>query len=260
MNETLVAASLTAALSLGACSSSPADSGASPITASPGSTPASTTTTSLAEAAAETSTPAVIAPTTAADTTAPAEPSSGGNPDVTTTAGAQIGRASTGPAITNPIPWDPGTIYIDDNAPELFELDYNPADPECIAAEATATIGRGGAILLSLFVDGDHVPGTPCPGESGTNRIPLTIDEPLAGRRTYVDSSVYYGEEAAAGEQLSDQVIGLAMDEAVAVIDDAGFQYEVIPADPGERGSIFVADRINLHLTADGVVEFARPG
>ena len=197
--------------------------------------------------------------TTAPDTSAVATSVAGEASNISTTPRTEIGSASTGRTITNPIPWDPGTIYIDDATPEFFELDINPPDPDCVAAEATATVGRGGAILLSVFIDGDHVPGAPCLHESGNNRLPLTIDEPLAGRRIYTDSSVYDGESAA-GEQLSDEVIGLELHDAIAVIDDAGFQSEVIPEDPDGRESIFVAERINLYLAADGTVEFATPG
>lgn len=259
MERRLAAGLLVALLALAACSSSPTED-AVPTAASSVDSGIATTTPVDSGGSDDSAASTLPDSTTTPDSATVVPPATGESLDISTTPGTEIGSASTGPTITNPVPWDTGSIYVDDTTPEFFELDFNPPDPDCIAAEAIATVGRGGAVLLSLFVDGDHVSGTPCSEESGNNRLALTLDEPLAGRRIYTDSSVYYGDETVAAERLSDEVIGLELDDAITVIDEAGFQSEVIPADPGERESIFIADRINLYLARDGTVEFATPG
>ena len=259
MERRVVCGLLVASLTFAGCSSSepPEATGTSPLSVETDDGP--TATVGRAEnSVASTPSSRPDSKTVDAPTTAPVV--AGEESIISTTPGTEIGRASTGPPIGRPIPWDTGTIYLDPATPEFIELGFVPADPNCIAAEVTATIGRGGAVLLSLFVDGTHVTGDPCAGESGTSRLSLTLNEALAGRRIYTDTSVYYGNETAAAERLSDEVVGLDVDAAIAVIEEAGLRSEVMTPEPGERDSIFVPDRINLYLAGDGTVEFATPG
>ncbi len=192
--------------------------------------------------------PDVSASTTDASTTAPpATPAA----QSASRPGDEIGFGSVGPPIESPEPWPTLTIY-SGFEPGILGVDFSPPDPNCIAAEATATVGRGGAILVRLWVEDSSAVVEPCPGNADAYQVRILLTEPIGDRRIYT----HVGSEQI--EQLADEIIGMDATEAIEMIRDAGFEMrdntgqETVESDAD-------ANRININ-TSDGVIEFARVG
>lgn len=170
--------------------------------------------------------------------------------------GTEIGFGSIGAPIVVPSPWPVGTIY-PDLEPGVLIVDIVPLDPNCIAAQATAQIGRGGAILVSAWVEG--APSTDgCSAGADTNQIRIPLAEPIGDRRIYTSTVPATQGASEAAELLADRLIGLDEDEAVSMIQLEGFEVrDVTGADAVE--SDFRPDRINVERS-EGVIEFATVG
>ncbi len=100
--------------------------------------------------------------------------------------GEELGTASVGPPIVDPQPWPIGTIYTDIE-PGALVVDFVAPDPECVAAEVTASIGRGGAILVELIVEDDS-PAGGCVGSAQANQVRVALSEPIGERRIYTST------------------------------------------------------------------------
>ena len=165
--------------------------------------------------------------------------------------GDEIGFGSVGPPIESPEPWPTLTIY-SGFEPGILGVDFSPPNPNCIAAEATATVGRGGAILVSLWVEDSGAVVEPCPGSADAHQVRIMLTEPIGDRRIYT----HVGSEQI--EQLADGIIGMDATEAIEMIRDAGFEMR---DNTGQEAveSDFDEDRININIE-DGVIEFAWVG
>lgn len=171
--------------------------------------------------------------------------------------GTELGRGAIGGALVSPTPHPTLTIYVD-QPPRVLLVEFLPPDQSCIAAEATATVGRGGAILVSLFVDGAHVAGAECADGADHPSVPVPLTEPLADRRIYTSTIAETGGASAAAEAMADQVIGEPVERALELIEDAGLEVrDLSGAEAAE--SDFNSARINLEAV-DGLVEFAWVG
>lgn len=169
--------------------------------------------------------------------------------------GTELGSASIGPALIDPQPWPIDTIYTDQQ-PDALVIEFTPPDPDCIAASATATIGRGGAILARLQVN-DATGVETCLESGGTNQIVLPLSEPLDEQRVYTlaaDESPDSGEFA---DDLADSVIGLDIDSASDTVLSTGAELRII--DDTAVESDYNPFRINVWVD-DGIVEFADVG
>ncbi|MFK7916436.1 MAG: hypothetical protein AB8G14_00045 [Ilumatobacter sp.] len=199
------------------------------------------------------------APSTVTETSATAAPLT--SPDVPETApafdparaGEELGFGSIGPRINLPQPWPLDTIYTD-LEPGALVVEFAPPDQDCIAAQATATIGRGGAILVSLWVEGDR-DGEACADDTGINRVSVALREPIDGRRIYTSTVAETGGASAAAEAFADLIIGLTGQEAIDAARDAGFDVRDM-TNVDAVDSDFNPARINVSTT-NGIVVFA---
>ena len=196
-------------------------------------------------------------PTTNGDSGTVGESSTSVPVPATAAPGTELGRGAIGGALVSPVPHPTLTIYVD-QPPGVLSVEFLPPDQSCIAAEPTATVGRGGAILVSLFVDGEHVAGAECPDGADHPRVPVPLAEPLGDRRIYTSTVAETGGASAAAEAMADQVIGEQVERAVELIEDAGLVVrDLSGAEAAE--SDFNTDRINLEAV-DGRAEFAWVG
>lgn len=165
--------------------------------------------------------------------------------------GDEIGFGSVGPPIESPEPWPTLTIY-SGFEPGILGVDFSPPDPTCVAAQASATVGRGGAILVRLWVENTGPVAEPCPGSADVAQVRIVLTEPIGDRHIYN----HVGSEEI--ERMADEIIGMDAAEAIEMIRDAGFDMR---DNTGQEAvdSDFDANRINIE-TEDGVVEFARVG
>lgn len=167
--------------------------------------------------------------------------------------GEEIGSGSIGPPIAVPQPWSNGTIYSDLEPQALF-VEFIPPNPQCIAAQAKATIGRGGAILIEVFVDGERSNG-PCADSADGNRIRISLSEPLGNRRIYTFAEPETDAASRSAELLADSIIGLDVADAKEAIRSGGFEVRDL------TGLDAVNDDRNLNRinisTSNGVVDFA---
>ena len=179
---------------------------------------------------------------------------SGETPSVTPAPGTELGRGAIGGALASPTPHSTLTVFTG-LQPGALSVEFLPPDQSCIAVEATATVGRGGAIRVSLFVDGAHVAGADCPDGADLPRVPVPLTEPLGDRRIYTSTIAETGGASAAAEAMADQVVGEPVERAVDLIEHAG----LVVRDPsGVEGAESDCNpgRINLEAV-DGLVEFA---
>lgn len=170
--------------------------------------------------------------------------------------GEEIGFGSIGPPIEIPQPWSINSIYTD-LEPGALIIEFVPPNPACIAAHANATIGRGGAILVGLWVEGDAVDGA-CVGSGEVNRVTIPLAEPIGDRRIYTSTipDTQGGSERA--ELVADSIIGLPADDAVDVIEREGFGVRDVTG-PEAVTADFDPDRINIWIV-DGSIDFADVG
>lgn len=157
----------------------------------------------------------------------------------------------------SPVPHPTLTIYVDQPPGVLF-VEFLPLDQSCIAAEATATVGRGGAILVSLFVDGAHPVGADCPDGADLPRVPVRLTEPRGDRRIYTSTVAETGGASAPAEAMADQVIGEPVERAVDLIEDAGLVVRDLSGVEAAE-SDYNPGRINLEAV-DGRIVFAWVG
>ncbi len=168
--------------------------------------------------------------------------------------GVEIGSGSVGPAIESPKPWPTLTIYVDAE-PGALLVDFAPPNPDCIAAEATATIGRGGAILVSLWVEDAPTLGESCTGGADDRQVRISLSEPVGDRRIYTSTVPEVGPAAEAVEQLADKIIGMDAAEAIRTIHDRGFEVRY-NTDAEAVDDDYNTNRINIWVT-EGVIKFA---
>lgn len=167
--------------------------------------------------------------------------------------GEVIGVGSIGPQLVSAQPWPVGTIF-SDLEPNALIVDFIPPDPGCIAAQAEASIGRGGAILVSVWVDAEHT-GEPCTARTDSNQIRVALTEPIGDRRIYTSTVADTAGASERAERLADAIIGLRAADAIDVVRDEGFEIrdntsvDVVTSD-------FDPNRINIWLV-DGIVDFA---
>lgn len=167
--------------------------------------------------------------------------------------GEEIGFGSIGPQIELPQMWSIGTIYAD-LEPQVLFVDFAPPNQRCIAAQAKAEIGRGGAILVTLWIDEDRT-DKPCLSSAEGNQIRIPLSEPLRDRRIYASTVPDTGGTSAAAERLADSIIGLDAAEATDTIRAEGFEVRDV-TDLEVVQSDFNPNRINI-LISTGIVEFA---
>lgn len=206
----------------------------------------------------ESSTTATTTATATTTTTAmplPPDRDGDGIPDALPTPrlGEVIGSGSIGPAIIAPLPWPIGTIY-SDLEPGVLIVDFTPSDVECLAARAEASIGRGGAILVGLWVDGEPGDG-PCPASDGVGGIRIELTEEIGERRIYTSTVAETDGASARAELVADSIIGLREADAIAVVRGEGLAVRD-NTDASDVESDLRFDRINIWLV-DGAVEFA---
>ena len=170
--------------------------------------------------------------------------------------GEEIGFAAIGPRIDVAEPWPIGTIYTD-REPQTLIIDFTPPNQECIAAQATATIGRGGAILISLSVDAERPDGS-CASGADTNEIRIPLAEPIGERRVYTSTIPDTGGTSEGAELVADSIIGLPTSDAIDLIRRSGFEVRD-NTDADEVESDFNPERIDIYIV-DGVVDFADVG
>jgi len=167
--------------------------------------------------------------------------------------GEEIGFGSIGPQIELPQLWSIGTIY-SDLEPQTLVVDFVPPNQQCIAAQAKAEIGRGGAILVTLWVDEDRSDNS-CPDSADGNQIRIPLSELLGDRRVYTSTVPDTGGTSAPAEHVADSIIGLDAAEATDIIRAEGFEVRDV-TDVEVVQSDFNPNRINISLR-NGIVEFA---
>lgn len=201
-------------------------------------------------AANSTSTTATTMPAASASTT-----SSGTLPEAPPLPrrGDEIGVGSVGPPIDLAQPWELNTIYTD-LEPHTLIVEFTPPNPDCIAAKASATIGRSGAVLVSLWVEGNRTEG-PCAESGERNQVRVPLAEPLGQRRIYTSTVVDTQGTSERAELVADSIIDLPADEAIDLIRREGFAVRDL-TDLDEAESDFNPDRINIWII-DGVIDFA---
>jgi hypothetical protein len=151
------------------------------------------------------------------------EPEAAGGPAVGLAPGTEIAFGLVGAPVNVPQPWPVGTIFRGAE-PDIVTVSFVPPDPSCIAGHATATIGRAGAVLISVYVEGDRDSTTPCVNGAERAEIRLSIDDAqVTGNRFYSSTIPESAGATAAAEAVADQIIGLSKVEAVSIIEDAGF-------------------------------------
>lgn len=122
------------------------------------------------------------------------------------------------------------------------------------AARATATIGRGGAILIEVFVESERADG-PCPDSADGIRIRVPLSEPLGNRCVYTTVEAATDSASPAADQLADSIIGLDVADAKRAIQAAGFELrDITGLDAVNDDSN--PNRINISAS-NGVVDFA---
>jgi hypothetical protein len=164
-----------------------------------------------------------------------------------------IGVGSIGPPIVSAEPWPIGTID-SDLEPQTLIVDFIPPNPACVAAQADASIGRGGAILVSVRVDAERT-DEPCTASADSNQIRIALTEAISDRRIYTSTVPDTEGASERAELVADSIIGLRADDAIDVIRDEGFEMRD-NTDADEVHSDFNPDRINIWLV-DGIVDFA---
>lgn len=169
--------------------------------------------------------------------------------------GDEIEAASIGPPVTDPQPWPIDTIYTDQQ-PEALVVEFTPPNPDCIAASAIATIGRGGAILVRLITD-DTTGAETCPDGAGINQIVIPLAEPLGERRVYTLTADESPDSGSFADDLADSIIGLDIDAAADAVLSVGAELRIIDTTAVESG--FNPSRIYVWVV-DGIVEFATVG
>lgn len=186
------------------------------------------------------------APDTTTNSSAPTVP-------VVSRSGEEIGSGSIGPPISVPQAWPVGTIYTD-LEPQTLVVDFVPPNQQCIVARANATIGRGGAVLVTLFVDAERLDGD-CPDGADSNQVRVSLYEPLGDRRVYTKTETKTGGASQGAEEVADAIIGVEVGQAEDAIRAAGFEVrDITGLDAVEED--FNTGRINI-ITSNGVVEFA---
>lgn len=182
---------------------------------------------------------------------------SAGDPSPNSSAGARqgevIGVGSIGPQLASAQPWPIGTIY-SDLEPQTLIIDFIPPNPDCIAARADASIGRGGAILVSVWVDAERT-DEPCTASADSNQIRIALTEAIGDRRIYTSTVADTAGASERAELVADSIIGLRADDAIDMVRDEGFEIrDNTSVDAGDGG--FNPNRINIWLV-DGIVDFA---
>lgn len=173
-----------------------------------------------------------------------------------TSPGRELGHGSTGATITAPTPW-PIALIQPDHTTDTLVVVFTPPDSNCaIAARATASEGRGGAVLVGLVVEsaptGAHVP---CGPDTGPARVHVPLDEPIDGRRIYTTTTTDTGGATAAAEALADRLIGMSVNGALQAIEDAGLTARNLTDVPLPDSSFF-PHRVNI-WAEEGSVVFA---
>jgi hypothetical protein len=167
--------------------------------------------------------------------------------------GEEIGFGAVGTPIDVPQPWPINTIYTD-LEPQTLVVEFIPPNPDCIAAQANATIGRGGAILVGLWVEGNPTDG-PCTASGERNQARVPLAEPIGDRRIYTSTIADTQGASGHAELVADSIVGLPVDEAVDLILREGFVARDLTGVEAAT-SDFNPDRINI-WSVDGVVDFA---
>lgn len=193
--------------------------------------------------------PTTALPTTASSTVETTEPPV--PPTVPPDLGLEVGSAAIGPSFDVRQPWPVGTIYVD-LEPGAIVVDFVPPEPGCIAAEVTATVGRGGAIRVDLFVDGERESGAECADGAIGNDIVLALPDAIRERGFYTTTTAATGGASAEAEAVADAVIGLPVDEAIELIADGGFLLRDL-TDAETVAEDFNSGRVNI-TTLDGFV------
>jgi hypothetical protein len=167
--------------------------------------------------------------------------------------GEVIGVGSIGPQLVSAQPWPIGTIF-SDLEPQTLVVDVVPPDPGCIAARAEASIGRGGAILVSVWVDAERN-GESCTASADGNRIRIALTEPVGDRRIYTSTIADTAGASERAELVADAIVGLRAEDAIEIVRHEGLEVrdntgiDVVNSD-------FDPNRINIWLV-DGIVDFA---
>ena len=123
-----------------------------------------------------------------------------------------------------------------------------------IAAQADASIGRGGAILVSVWVDAECT-DEPCTASADSKQIRIALTEAIGDRRIYTSTVPDTAGASQRAEPVADSIIGLRADDAIAVVRDEGFAIRD-NSDADDANSDFNPDRINIWLV-DAIVDFA---
>jgi hypothetical protein len=167
--------------------------------------------------------------------------------------GEVIGVGSIGPQLVSAQPWPIGTIY-SDLEPQTLIVDFIPPNPDCVAAQADASIGRGGAILVSVWVDAERT-DEPCTASADSNQIRVALTESIGDRRIYTSTVADTAGASERAELVADSIIGLRVADAIDRVSDEGFEIrDNTSVDVGN--SDFNPNRINIWLV-DGIVDFA---
>lgn len=166
--------------------------------------------------------------------------------------GEVIGVGSIGPQLVSAQPWPIGTIY-SDLEPQTLIVDFIPPNPQCVAAQADASIGRGAAILVSVWVDAERT-DEPCTASADGKQIRIALTESIGDRRIYTSTVADTAGASERAELVADSIIGLRADDAIDRVSDEGFEIRDNSIDVGN--SDFNPNRINIWLV-DGIVDFA---
>lgn len=167
--------------------------------------------------------------------------------------GEVIGVGSIGPQLVSAQPWPIGTIY-SDLEPQTLIVDFIPPNPDCVAARADASIGRGGAILVSVWVDAERT-DEPSKASADSNQIRIALTESIGDRRIYTSTVADTAGASERAELVADSIIGLRVDDAIDMVRNEGFEIrDNTSVDVGN--SDFNPNRINIWLV-DGIVDFA---
>jgi hypothetical protein len=108
---------------------------------------------------------------------------------------------------------------------------------------------------VQLFVDGE--PDDTCDDAVAIGQVVIDLDEPLDGRRIYTSLVPEVGDVAAPTERMADEVIGLHLDDATAMAEQAGMTIRNL-TDAVDVNADLQANRINIIHDDDGIVVFAQ--
>lgn len=177
-------------------------------------------------------------------------------PPPATIPGDVLGRGSAGPALVSPVAHEVGAIVVDAPNTSRLTVDWWPPDWDpCSGVVATAEVGRGGAIFVQMFVDGE--PDDTCDDEVAIGQVVIDLDEPLDGRHIYTSLVPEEGDVAAPTERMADAVIGLHLDDATAMAEQAGMTIRNL-TDAEAVEDDLRTNRINIIHDDDGIVVFAQ--